>query len=163
MNCSTCGVELVPGALFCPNCGARVAAPSSASAPTSGLPPSYDSPAQPRPLTDGPPAPIAPQWAAPGASPYGPPSPPNSTAALVSLIFGILSWVMLPLIGPIVAVVAGHMARAEIRSANGQVGGGGMALAGLVLGYLQIALIVLAICAIATIVILAALGSRVSP
>jgi hypothetical protein len=163
MNCSTCGVELVPGALFCPNCGARVTAPSNAGAPTTGLPPTYDSPPQPPPLRDIPPAPVAPQWVTPGASPYGPASPPNSTAALVSLIFGILSWVLLPVIGPIVAVVAGHMARAEIRSSNGQVGGGGMALAGLVLGYLQIALIVLGICAIATIVILAALGARTSP
>jgi hypothetical protein len=79
---------------------------------------------------------------------------------VVSLIFGILSWVMLPVIGPIVAVVAGHMARAEIRSSNGQVGGGGLALAGLVLGYLQIALIALAICAIIAIVALAAIGSQ---
>src|SRR5688572_29243898 len=121
MNCSTCGVALVPGALFCPNCGARVAAPSSAGSPTVGLPPTYDSPAQPPPLSsDTPPALIAPQWVPPGASPYGAPSAPNSTAAVVSLIFGILSWVMLPVIGPIVAVVAGHMARAEIRSSNGQ-------------------------------------------
>jgi hypothetical protein len=82
---------------------------------------------------------------------------------VVSLIFGILSWVMLPVIGPIVAVVAGHMARAEIRASNGQVGGGGMAMAGLVLGYLQIALLALAICAIVAIAILATLGSRVSP
>jgi hypothetical protein len=80
---------------------------------------------------------------------------------VVSLVFGILSWVMLPVVGPIVAVVAGHMARAEIRRANGQIGGGGMATAGLVLGYLQIALFVLAICAIVAIGILAALGSRV--
>jgi len=164
MNCTTCGVALVPGALFCPNCGARVTAPSGAGAPTAGLSPLYDSPAQPPSLpSDTPPAPIAPQWVAPGAAPYGAPSAPNSTAAVVSLIFGILSWVVLPVIGPIVAVVAGHMARAEIRSSNGQVGGGGMAIAGLVLGYLQIALFALAICAIVAIAILATLGSRVAP
>jgi hypothetical protein len=81
---------------------------------------------------------------------------------VVSLVFGILSWVMLPVIGPIVAVAAGHMARAEIRRSNGQIGGGGMATAGLVLGYLQIALFALAICAIVVIGLLAMLGSRVS-
>jgi hypothetical protein len=81
---------------------------------------------------------------------------------VISLIFGILSWVMLPVVGPIVAVVAGHMARAEIRSSNGQVGGGGMATAGLILGYLQIALFVLAICAIVAIGFLTLLGSRAS-
>ncbi|MDQ2997088.1 MAG: DUF4190 domain-containing protein [Chloroflexota bacterium] len=88
--------------------------------------------------------------------------PPNSTAAIVSLVFGILSWVVLPGIGPIVAVVAGHMARAEIRRSNGQVGGGGMAMAGLVLGYLQIALLALVICAIVAIGILTMLGGRTS-
>jgi len=78
---------------------------------------------------------------------YGPISPPNSTAALVSLIAGIASWIMFPVIGSIIAVVAGHMARNEIRASNGQVGGSGMALAGLILGYLQIALLILAVCA----------------
>jgi len=53
------------------------------------------------------------------------------------------------------------MARAEIRRSNGQFGGGGMAMAGLVLGYLQIALLVLGLCAIIVIAILATIGSRV--
>jgi hypothetical protein len=105
---------------------------------------------------------VAPQWVAPSNAPASDAGPPNSTAAVVSLVFGILTWVMLPVIGPIVAVVAGHMARAEIRRSNGQIGGGGMALAGLVLGYLQLALFVLAICAIVAIGILSLLGSRVS-
>jgi len=102
-----------------------------------------------------------PQWVAPGNTPNSVADPPNSTAAIVSLVFGILTWIFLPGIGPIVAVVAGHMARAEIRRSNGQLGGGGMAMAGLVLGYLQIALLALAICAIVVIGILAAIGSRV--
>jgi hypothetical protein len=88
---------------------------------------------------------------------------PNSTAAVVSLIFGLLSWFALPVIGAIVAVVAGHRARAEIRRSNGALGGSGMATAGLVLGYLHFALLGLAICAIIGIGFLALLGSRVSP
>jgi len=164
MNCTTCGTALVPGALFCPNCGARVAAPADAGAPTTALPPAYGEPAPPlsQPYDYAPPT-VAPQWVAPGSAPYGAAGPPNSTAALISLSFGILSWVMLPLIGPIVAVIAGHMARAEIRRSNGQVGGGGMATAGLVLGYLQIALLLLALCAIIVIAILATIGSRAAP
>jgi hypothetical protein len=162
MNCTTCGTALVAGALFCPNCGSRVPAASSAGTPTTGLPPSYGEPAPPlsQPY-DGAPPTLAPEWVAPGNAPYSAAGPPNSTAAIVSLVFGILSWVMLPVIGPIVAVVAGHMTRGEIRRSNGQVGGGGMAIAGLVLGYLQIALMILAICAIVAIAILAAVGSRV--
>ena len=168
MNCTTCGTALVPGALFCPNCGSRVTAPSSAGAPTAGLPPTYGEPNPPlsQPYDVAPqdmvPQAVAPQWVAPGNAPAAVAGPPNSTAAVVSLVFGILTWVMLPVIGPIVAVVAGHMARAEIRRSNGQIGGGGMALAGLVLGYLQIALLVLAICAIVVIGFLTLLGSRVS-
>jgi len=162
MNCTTCGTALVAGALFCPNCGSRVTTPSSAGAPTVGLPPTYGEPGPPlsQPYDGAPPA-VAPQWVAPGNAAYGVAGPPNSTAAVVSLVFGILSWVMLPIIGPVVAVAAGHMARAEIRRSNGQVGGGGMATAGLVLGYLQIALFALAICAIVAIGILTMLGSRV--
>jgi hypothetical protein len=163
MNCTTCGVALVPGAQFCPNCGARVPPSPSAGTPTAGLPPAYDEPEKPAPPSENSPATIAPQWVTPGAPGYGSASVPNSTAALVSLIFGILSWVMLPMIGPIVAVVAGHMARREIRASNGQVGGGGMATAGLILGYLQIALGLLAICAIIAIGFLTLLGSRTSP
>ncbi len=163
MNCTTCGTALVPGAMFCPNCGSRVTAPSSVGAPTVGLPPTYDEPAPPlsQPYDTSPPT-AAPQWIAPGNASDSVAGPPNSTAAIVSLVFGILSWVVLPGIGPIVAVVAGHMARAEIRRSNGQVGGGGMAMAGLVLGYLQIALLALVICAIVAIGILTMLGGRTS-
>ena len=162
MNCSTCGTTLVAGALFCPNCGSRVAAPTNTGTPTVDLPPTYGEPAPPlsQPYNYAPPT-VAPQWVAPGSAPYGVTGPPNSTAAMVSLVFGILSWIFLPAIGPIVAVVAGHMARGEIRRSNGQVGGGGMAMAGLVLGYLQIALLVLGLCAIIVIAILATIGSRV--
>lgn len=68
---------------------------------------------------------------------------PTSALAIVSLIFGILAWVMLPVLGPIVAVITGHMARAEIRRGPGRIEGDGLAIGGLVLGYLQIAMLLL--------------------
>lgn len=59
--------------------------------------------------------------------------------AVASLIFGVLSWVGLFFIGGVVAVVCGHVARAEIRRAPpGSIDGDGMALAGLVLGWINI-------------------------
>ena len=65
----------------------------------------------------------------------------TSSLAIVSLVFGILSWCLLPFIGAIVAVVCGHLARGEIRrSADGPMEGDGMAVAGLVLGYLHLLL-----------------------
>ena len=71
----------------------------------------------------------------------------TSTLAVVSLVFGILGWTLLPFLGSLVAVVCGHMARGEIRRAQGALEGDGMAVAGLVLGYLVIGLSVLAVLA----------------
>lgn len=61
--------------------------------------------------------------------------------AIVSLVFGILAWCILPFVGAVVAVVCGHLARSEIRRAPADAGmeGDGMAIAGLVLGYVQLA------------------------
>jgi len=150
MNCTTCDAPLEPGVLFCANCGARVVQPSSAATPTIALPeviapappmaqPPYQAPTYGGQYSAGTPQSYMPQQ--PG---YAPLSPPNSTAAIVSLVFGILSWVVLPFIGGIVAIVAGHMARNEIRNSGGQIGGSGMATAGLILGYLSVGLAVLA-------------------
>ncbi|PKM02209.1 MAG: hypothetical protein CVV16_12505 [Gammaproteobacteria bacterium HGW-Gammaproteobacteria-6] len=70
------------------------------------------------------------------------------TLAIVSLIFGLISWLGLPMIGAIVAVITGHLARAEINRSTDQFEGSGMALAGLILGWLNIAISLLAIVAI---------------
>ena len=72
------------------------------------------------------------------------PAPRTSTTAVLSLVFGILSWCVLPLVGAIVAVVTGHVARGEIRRAPPDtLEGDGMAVAGLVLGWTNLALMVL--------------------
>jgi hypothetical protein len=70
----------------------------------------------------------------------------TSTAAVISLVFGIVSWIMLPLLGALVAIIAGHMARAEIRREGTD--GDAMALVGLILGYLNIGLALLMVLAI---------------
>lgn len=61
----------------------------------------------------------------------------TNTMAIVSVISGVLSWVALPFIGAIVAIVTGHMARNEIKS-NPGMQGDGLAIAGLILGYLHV-------------------------
>ena len=71
----------------------------------------------------------------------------TSTLAVVSLVFGILGWTLLPFIGSLVAVVCGHMGRGEIRRSQGTLEGDGMAVAGLVLGYIVIGLSLLAVLA----------------
>lgn len=69
----------------------------------------------------------------------------TSALAITSLVSGLLGWTFLPLVGSLVAIVTGHMARAEIRRSNGQVDGDGLAIAGLVLGWLVIAISVLTV------------------
>ena len=81
------------------------------------------------------------------STPY-PAARPTSNAAIVSLVFGLLSWLILPVIGALVAIIAGHIARGDIKHANGQLEGDGMAIAGLVLGYAQLALCILALAAV---------------
>jgi hypothetical protein len=51
--------------------------------------------------------------------------------------------VVVPFIGAIVAVITGHMARRQIRQTGEE--GNGLALAGLILGYVHLALFALAI------------------
>jgi type IV pilus assembly protein PilA len=73
--------------------------------------------------------------------------PPTSGKAIASLVCGIFGFFL----GSIAAVILGHMALSEIRKSAGRLRGAGIATAGLVLGYLGIAVIplILIIAAIA--------------
>ena len=65
---------------------------------------------------------------------------PTSPTAVVSLVFGVLSYVAIPIVGALIAVVTGHAARREIKVSGGRVDGQLLASLGLALGYSQIAL-----------------------
>lgn len=65
--------------------------------------------------------------------------PETSGKAIFSLISGIL-FIILPF--SIVAVIFGHLSLSEIRKSAGRLTGRGLAIAGLVLGYLGVAVIV---------------------
>ena len=73
------------------------------------------------------------------------PNPPTNTMAVVSLVSGILSWLIFPLIGAIVAIITGHMARKEIKASLGGQTGDGLAIAGLILGYTNIVIMCLSL------------------
>jgi hypothetical protein len=70
----------------------------------------------------------------------------TSTNAIVSLVCGILAWLGLFGLGGVLAVIFGHVAKKEIRISLGQVNGDGLATAGLILGYINIALTVVGAC-----------------
>lgn len=69
----------------------------------------------------------------------------TSALAITSLVTGILGWSFLPFVGSIVAIITGHMARAEIRRNWDSIDGYGLALVGLCLGWAAIILSVLAV------------------
>lgn len=86
------------------------------------------------------------------------PAAQTSTLAIVSLVAGIVSFILLPLLGGIAAIITGGMAKKEIRDGGGRLTGQGMATAGQVLGWINVVLIVIPLCLI---IILALLGPSI--
>ena len=100
---------------------------------------------------------------------------PNNQMAVISIVAAAVSWIlgglgscaltfMFPpaalctggifLIGSIVAVVTGHMGRKQIKESDGMQGGDSLAMFGLILGWVGIALNLIMLC----LVILAVFG-----
>ncbi len=74
------------------------------------------------------------------------PAKPNHAMAIVSLVLGILGLIgALPLIGPIGALIAGQSAKKEIQLHPDAYSGENMAQAGIVLGWIGVAVSVLLI------------------
>jgi hypothetical protein len=94
------------------------------------------SPLSPSALHSDPPPP--PLSAAPAPAPVVVP-PFTNVLAILSLVFGLSSWVFLPLLGAITAVICGHLARSEIRRSPVKQEGDGLAIGGMILGYVQLA------------------------
>jgi len=75
----------------------------------------------------------------------------TDSKAIGSLILGILSVTILWIFAGIPAVILGHMSRSQIQKSMGRLKGEGMALAGLIMGYISVAAfpVILIIAAIA--------------
>jgi hypothetical protein len=78
----------------------------------------------------------APEYSAPAA----PPQSKLNAFAIVSLVCGFLG-VMIPF--SLAAVVFGHLSRAQIEKSGGRERGSGLAFAGLIMGYVELAFFVL--------------------
>lgn len=52
------------------------------------------------------------------------------------------------MVGSIVAIITGHLARSEIRSHPAEIEGNGLAVAGLVLGYAMVVIAILSVIAV---------------
>jgi uncharacterized protein DUF4190 len=136
MFCFRCGASMPDDVQACPQCAAPVA-----NAPTPAPPP----PAASSPWLNPPPQG---QYPAQGQYPpaqypgYFPPPQlaPTDGKATASLVFGILSLTCLSILAGIPAIILGHLSRGEVKRSMGRLGGGGMALAGLIMGYISIGL-----------------------
>ena len=144
MFCSMCGAPNEDDAVFCGNCGApldleetAVEAGFEASEEEASEEPAEEAvaleelPIEPSPA---PPPPLRMQ------------AVQTSGMAVASLVMGILGWTVLPLLGSILAIVFGYSARSQIRQRPGELEGEGMAMAGLVLGWLMVGISVLLLC-----------------
>jgi uncharacterized protein DUF4190 len=69
----------------------------------------------------------------------------TSGFAIASLICSLLTFVGLWFVAPILGVIFGHLAINEIKKSNGMVEGQGMAVAGLIVGYIGLGLSLLCI------------------
>ncbi len=114
------------------------AAPAApAAAPAQYAPPASYAPPAAAPAQVGPP----PAYAPPGYTPY-PPGPKTNALAIVSLVSSLVGlFLILPLIGSVAAVITGHIALRQLKT-SGE-GGHGMALAGTIIGWVGVGLIVL--------------------
>src|SRR6266545_5742431 len=81
-----------------------------------------------------PPAPSAPR-----------PAPRTAPTAIWSLVLAVVSFFCGWLLTAIPAVICGHVARSKIRKSGGALGGMGIATAGLIVGYIALALGVMGI------------------
>ena len=88
--------------------------------------------------TDPPAAGGYPQHAPP---PHVQPHPGTNGFAIAALILGIVAWP----IGSILALIFGHIAKNQIDATGGIQGGRGMAIAGIVLGWVGIAVLIVLI------------------
>jgi hypothetical protein len=70
----------------------------------------------------------------------------TSIMAMVSLAASISSFFFVPVLGSVIGIVAGNMAKKEIRESNGMIVGESLAQLGVVIGWVGIALWGLGIC-----------------
>jgi len=73
----------------------------------------------------------------------------NNGLAVASLVLGIVGWALCG-VGSILAVIFGHMAKNQIDRSGGREGGRGLAIAGLVLGWIWVGFFVVIVAIAAT-------------
>ncbi len=132
-RCPFCAEAIQDDTQVCPHCQTKIT--GNVYAPPAAQPPA-SSPAALGAYSQSPTSPSS-----LGGDVY--PTPPAETSgkATASLVCAIAAYVIAPFVGAIAAIVLGHIGLSEIKKSAGRLKGEGMAIAGLVLGYVQFALI----------------------
>lgn len=157
MFCPECGAPNDEDSLYCGNCGAPMDPDETPPIEAEGVPAAVsveeqDAEAPRQPPDDSPgdalsadhvPVVLAPQEPPQGvgASTFA----QTSGMAIASLVMGIAGWTLFPFLGSILAIIFGYAARKEIRAQPERLTGDGLAVAGLVLGWLMVGLSVVGI------------------
>lgn len=138
MFCFKCGASMPDDVKVCPKCATPVDnAPLPSQSQTPPPPPGSQ-------FLNAPPA--QPQYP-PQAQSYPPQGqqyqqyqmrPQTEGKATAALVLGILSLVCFGILAGIPAIILGHISRGNIRRSMGRLSGEGMALAGLIMGYLSV-------------------------
>jgi len=145
MFCFKCGASMPDDATICPQCATPVqsipTAPPPPEAPQGG-----PSPVSGSAWLNAPPSQTQyPQQAyPPQAQPYSGQFQPQKTdgGAIASLILGIVSiFLCLNIFTGIPAIITGHISYSKIKKSMGRLKGEGMALTGLILGYISLPLV----------------------
>jgi hypothetical protein len=126
MICNSCSTQNSDTAAFCTNCGGLLIKQATPAAEPIGSPESFD-PVQP-PSYSRPTQPA--QAAQPNFQTITARTSGKAVASLVLALFGI----------SLLSVIFGHIARGEIRRSNGTLTGDGLALAGLIIGWIGMGL-----------------------
>jgi type II secretory pathway pseudopilin PulG len=128
--CPKCNGTTSDAAMFCATCGNPIGSVASSTAPPNQPQTALEPSAVPQyPSSSS----LAQQYAS------QPPQPPKTSGlAIASLICGCLFF-LFPT--AVLAIVFGHISRSQIAKSANRIGGAGMALAGLILGYIGVAFI----------------------
>jgi hypothetical protein len=114
--CPHCGIQLFMAVAFCPGCGKPPGPLASGDGSVAASSYPYNAP--------------APYYSAPA----------TSGLATASVVLGGLAWACGGPLFSIPGVICGHIARKQIRESGGTMAGDGVAIAGLVLSYLNVVL-----------------------